>query len=122
MFSNICKSNLTFFCSVYSLYEYSQLAEDFPICIIQNTVKIYSHVLLSFSPTPRVQWIKVRGSLPFGRHTITNAGTMLNLESLEDEDQGEYKCTGSNAADTASATIQLMIQCKFSAKKMDVLA
>ena len=61
------------------------------------------------------------GSLPFGRHTTTNSGTTLNLKSLEDEDQGEYKCTGSNAADSASAIIQLVIECKFSAKKMGAL-
>ena len=61
-------------------------------------------------PNPRVQWSKVGGSLPFGRHNIINAGSTLNLINLKDEDEGEYKCTGSNVVGTASYSIKFLVQ------------
>jgi len=62
--------------------------------------------------TPKVQWKKVGGSLPFGRHTFENAGSTLIIDRIEDEDQGEYECVGRNSNRETDSRIQLVVHCK----------
>ncbi|ELT88536.1 hypothetical protein CAPTEDRAFT_221071 [Capitella teleta] len=69
--------------------------------------------IFSGKPVPRITWEKVGGSLPPGRHDVTLYDTEMTITDLDENDDGEYKCTGvnkNNFTDTASHTFRAIIQ------------
>lgn len=52
-------------------------------------------------PTPKVTWIRVGQGLP-EEATVQNHGKLLNLPNVQEEDQGQYKCTAKNPHGEAS--------------------
>ena len=52
----------------------------------------------SASPTPTVNWGRVDGVLPTGRHMTDQFATELIINRIRNEDEGTYKCWGTNKA------------------------
>ncbi|NWU73250.1 ROBO2 protein, partial [Pterocles burchelli] len=59
-------------------------------------------------PTPRVQWHKERGDLPWGRHEVDREQT-LRLYAVTPADAGTYVCTAQSQLGTAAATARLHV-------------
>ena len=71
-----------------------------------------NHCEIYFSPTPSVTWRRVGASLPFHRHIVDLDGTRLQLQDIEDGDEGEYQCHATNSVGLSEITFQVAVQCK----------
>lgn len=67
------------------------------------------------SPVPAISWRKASGDLPAGRYVMHNDNSVLQINDLQFNDQGDYVCTAANSQGTATKTIQLTVDCKFTA-------
>jgi len=64
----------------------------------------------SGNPDPSLQWSKVIGSLPLGRHQITNYNTELTIRDVQKSDEGDYYCKASNPQKHQDHLIQMQVQ------------
>jgi hypothetical protein len=62
------------------------------------------------NPTPSIIWRKLGGQLPVGRHIKQNFNSELTITNVEQSDEGEYVCTGSNKLEKSDTTIRLDVQ------------
>ena len=67
--------------------------------------------LLFPSPAPQVSWSRVGGQLPISRSWIKDAGTLLKLSNLQESDEAQYKCQGTNSRGSEEHTVMIDIQC-----------
>ncbi|XP_027300029.3 roundabout homolog 4 [Anas platyrhynchos] len=60
-------------------------------------------------PTPRVQWHKENGDLPWGRHEVDQEHT-LRLYAVTAADAGTYICTAQSQLGSAAATARVQVE------------
>ena len=61
-------------------------------------------------PAPRVYWKKVKANLPIGRLENRYHGTLLKINEVKWQDEGDYVCTGLNAKGFSTYTINVEVQ------------
>ena len=62
-------------------------------------------------PTPRIDWERSGGQLPVGRYTKEQFDSELVISNVQEEDQGEYTCSGRNSMGRSDKVrIQLDVQ------------
>ncbi|KAL1233400.1 Protein sax-3 [Trichinella pseudospiralis] len=64
---------------------------------------------ISGDPKPDVQWRKANGVMPAGRSRML-ADYSLKIERIVASDEGEYICSGKNAAGAVEASAKLVVQ------------
>ncbi|XP_074891104.1 roundabout homolog 4 isoform X3 [Buteo buteo] len=69
-------------------------------------------------PTPRVQWHKERGDLPWGRHEVDREHT-LRLYAVTLADAGTYVCTAQSQLGTAAAAARLRVEDQLSMDRQE---
>ena len=63
------------------------------------------------NPSPQVNWSKVKGSLPVGRHVVASSGALI-LKDVRSEDDGVYTCGAENLLGSFHPSAKLSVQCK----------
>ena len=64
------------------------------------------------NPLPKVEWSKLKSSLPAERHVIEPSGALI-VRDVRPGDQGVYSCRAENLLGSANASAKLTVQCKF---------
>lgn len=64
---------------------------------------------MSFSPTPRVEWIKMGEKLP-RRIKYKNFGKLLSIPDVEEGDEGKYMCKAENPAGMAVHYFDVIVE------------
>lgn len=57
---------------------------------------IAHHYRLSFSPTPKVEWVKTGFKKLPEKAVVESHGKLLTIEMVNEEDEGEYMCKAKN--------------------------
>uniref|UniRef100_A0A8C3BSC6 Roundabout homolog 4 n=1 Tax=Cairina moschata TaxID=8855 RepID=A0A8C3BSC6_CAIMO len=71
-------------------------------------------------PTPRVQWHKENGDLPWGRHEVDQEHT-LHLYAVTAADAGTYICTAQSQLGSAAATARVQVEDLLPAGRQEVM-
>jgi len=67
------------------------------------------------NPTAQMSWVRVNGSLPSNRITVTSAG-LLQINDVHLEDAGKYKCMARNILGKDEIAADLVVQSKLKLK------
>ncbi|XP_031423108.1 neural cell adhesion molecule L1-like protein isoform X3 [Clupea harengus] len=60
-------------------------------------------------PTPKVEWVKVGHGLP-DRAIVENHGKVLNIQKVQQEDEGQYKCKAKNSYGEAVHSFHVIVE------------